>query len=253
MRKYISIIILVCSFCIWWACSAEGVVPSNNSTATNTGVGGSLAKFAIVGNFLYVINDIDLKTYDITQPETPKFVGTTAVGWGIETLYPYGKNLFLGSQRGVYLYEIQPDGKPIQKSFYQHFQACDPVVASGQYAYSTIRSGFDCRIRDTINELHILDVSDINKPVMVSKVKMTNPIGLGIDGNTLFVCDAGLRILDVTDKKNPRELHHLKDIDAIDVIVLSKHLLIIGTKTLTQVDYKDIAKPVVVSKLPLKS
>jgi hypothetical protein len=250
MRKYSFILFLVSILCFGWACSKDaGVSP----TTTDTGKGGSLARFAIVGNFMYAVSDWELKTYNITTPNAPQFVATQAVGWSIETMFAYGKNLFLGSRNGVYLYEIQSDGRVVQKSFYRHFNTCDPVVAEGQFAYSTIRSGVDCRIRDTINQLQILDVSDINNPKLLSTFNMTFPIGLGIDGNYLFVCDKeGLRILDVTDRKKPKEIRYLKNIDAVDVIVLDKNLMIIGKEKLTQLSYKDIANPTVISILNLK-
>lgn len=254
MRKYLFFIVLASILSIGWACSVDGgIIPTTSSNTSNTGKGGSLARFAIVGNFLYVVSDWDMKTYNIATPNNPQFVATMYVGRNIETMFAYGKNLFLGSRNGVYLYEIQNNGSIIQKSFYQHFNACDPVVADGQYAYSTIRSGRDCRTGDTINELQILDVSNINSPKLVSTVKMTFPIGLGIDGNFLFVCDKeGLRILNIADKKSPFQIHYLKNIDAVDVIVLDKHLLIIGKEKLTQLDYQDISNPKIISTLSLK-
>jgi hypothetical protein len=235
MRKYILFSALSLVFVFWWACSKDaGVSPTSSN---DTGKSGSLARFAIVGNFMYTVSDWDMKIYDVSTPTQPQFIATTQIGWNVETIFAYGKNLFLGSRNGVY----------------QHFNTCDPVVAEGQFAYSTIRSGVDCRVKDTINELQILDVSNINSPKLVSKFKMTFPIGLGVDGNYLFVCDKeGLRILDITDKKSPQQIHYLKNIDAVDVIVLDKHLLIVGKEKLTQISYKDIANPTVVSSLNLK-
>jgi hypothetical protein len=249
MRKYMFFIVLLSVLATGWACSKEsGVSPASS----DTGKGGSLARFAIVGNFMYAVSSWDLKVYDVSTPSMPRFVSTKYVGWNVETLFAYGKNLFLGSRNGVYMYEIQSDGTVIQKSFYRHFNTCDPVVADGQFAYSTIRSGVDCRVKDTINELQILDVSDINNPKLLSTVKMTFPIGLGIDGDYLFVCDKeGLRILNVADRKKPKEIQYLKNIDAVDVIVLDKHLLIIGKSKLTQISFKDIANPTIVSSLNL--
>jgi hypothetical protein len=250
MRKYHFIIVLASLLAIGWACQKDaGVSP----TTVDTGKGGSLARFAIVGNFMYAVSDWELKIYNITTPSVPQFVSTVQVGWGIETMFAYGKNLFLGSRNGVYLYEIQSDGSIAKKSLYTHFNTCDPVVAEGNFAYSTIRSGVDCRVRDTINELQILDVSNLNSPKLLSTVKMTFPIGLGIDGDFLFVCDKeGLRILNVSDRKNPKEIRYMKAIDAVDVIVLDKNLLIIGKEKLTQISYKDIANPTVISTLDLK-
>ena len=247
MRKFLLVLSITFIFFMGWSCSKDGVTPTSG-----VGQGGSLARFAFVGNYLYVVDNQSVKTYNVTQASNPELVGTTSVGWNIETIFAYGKNLFFGSQSGVYLYEIQSDGQPKFMSFYPHFQSCDPVIADGKYAYSTIRSGVACRTTKPVNELHILDISDINKPLQVSVVSMTNPIGLTIDGNTLFVCDAGLRILDVSDKKAPRELKYLKDIDAVDVIGLDKRLIIIGTSSVTQLDYSNLSAPRVLSVLPLK-
>jgi hypothetical protein len=249
MRKYLYFIFLGLQLSIGWSCAKDAGV----TTTSNTGKGGSLARFAIVGNYFYVVSDYNMKIYNISTPDNPQFISNQYVGWGIETMFAYGKNLFLGSSNGVYLYEIQSDGTILPKSYYRHFESCDPVVAEGQYAYSTIRSGRDCRVRDTINELQILNVSDITAPRLVSKFKMDFPIGLGIDGNYLFVCDKeGLRILNVADKQNPTQIHYIKNIDAVDVIVLDKHLLIIGASHLTQLDYRDIANPRIISTLNLK-
>ena len=247
MRKFLLILSIVFVFFMGWSCSKDAVSPTSD-----TGKGGSLARFTFIGNYLYVVDNQSVKTYNVTQASNPEIVGTTYIGWNIETIFAYGKNLFFGSQSGVYLFEIQPDGQPKYISFYPHFQSCDPVVADGQYAYSTIRSGATCRTTTPLNELHILDISDINKPKQVSVVPMTNPIGLTIDGNTLFVCDAGLRILDVSDKKAPREIKYLKDIDAVDVIGLDKQLIIIGISSVTQLDYSNLSAPRVLSVLPLK-
>ena len=246
MRKTLLILSIIFLFFMGWSCNKDLVSPSD------TGKGGSLARFAFVGNYLYVIDNQSVKTYNVAQAVNPELVGTVYISWNIETIFAYGKNLFFGSQSGVYLYAIQSDGQPKYVSFYPHFEACDPVIADGKYAYSTIRSGAACRAAKPVNELHILDISDINKPLQVSVVPMTNPIGLTIDGNTLFVCDAGLRILDVSDKKNPREIKYLKDIDAVDVIGLDKQLIIIGKAAVTQLDYSNLAAPRVLSVLPLK-
>ncbi|MEO0040720.1 MAG: hypothetical protein RL329_168 [Bacteroidota bacterium] len=249
MRKYLYFILLGCLSIFWWACAKDAGV----SVAGNTGKGGSLARFAIVGNYFYAVSNYDIKIYNISTPDNPRFISNEPIGWGIETIFAYGQNLFLGSADGVYLYAIQPDGTIVRKSYYSHFQSCDPVVAEGQYAYSTIRSGRDCRVRDTINELHILNVSDVNVPRLVSKFKMDFPIGLGVDGDYLFVCDReGLRILNVADKQNPTQIHYIKNIDAVDVIVLEKHLILIGASQLTQLDIRDIAHPKIISTLNLK-
>ncbi len=250
MRKYLYFIVLILGFSIYLACSKDGAL---SPTSSGTGKSGSLARFAIVGNYMYTVSDYDMRIYDVSNSNAPQIRHTVSIGWGVETLFAMGNYLFLGSQRGVYLYEIKGDGNITYKSFYSHFQSCDPVVAEGQYAYSTIRSGSSCRVRDTINELHIIDISDVNNPKRVSVFRMTFPIGLGINGNHLFVCDKeGVRVLDVTNKNTPIQVNYIKNIDAVDVIVLGTHLLVIGKEKLTQLDCSDVNAPVVISTLNLR-
>lgn len=249
MRKYLLFSLLISIFAMYLSCSKESISPNSS----NTGKSGSLAKFAIEGNYMYTVSELDLRIYDVSKSNLPQLRYTVPIDWGVETIFTMGDYLFLGSQNGVHLYQIQADGNIVYKNIYRHFESCDPVVAEGQYAYSTIRSAVTCRVRDTINELHIIDISEINNPKKLSVVKMTFPIGLGINGNHLFVCDKeGIRILDVTDKEKPKEVNYVKNIDAVDVIVLGTHLLIIGKEKLTQLDCKDVLAPVILSTLNLK-
>lgn len=250
MRKYLYIIVLVLGLGAYWSCSKEGAL---SPTSSGTGKSGSLARFAIVGNYMYAVSDFDMRIYDVSNSNAPQILHSVQIGWGVETIFAMGNYLFLGSQSGVYLYEIQADGNINFKSFYSHFQSCDPVVAEGQYAYSTVRSGAACRVRDTMNELHIIDISNVQKPKQVSVFRMTFPIGLGINGNHLFVCDTeGVRVLDVTYKATPIQINYIKNIDAVDVIVLGTHLLVIGKEKLTQLDCSNVRAPIVISKLNLR-
>jgi hypothetical protein len=73
---------------------------------------------------------------------------------------------------------------------------------------------------------------------------LTNPHGLGKDGDLLFICDgsAGLKIFDAAD---PRTItgHLIKaypGIHAYDVIPLNGILILIGADGLYQYDYTDL-------------
>jgi hypothetical protein len=236
------------------SCNKE---PYTGGGSTDTGKGGSLARFTIVGNVLYTLTETSIISYNITNPSMPVVLDSLHTAWqadGVETIFAMGNNLFIGGSQGVHLFEIGIDGKPIYRSFYSHFKTCDPVVAQGQYAYSTIRSGSPCRINTTgtTNELHVINISNINAPTRVITVPLTFPLGLGIDGNTLFVCDEGLRVFDVSQPNSPRQTHHLKDVSALDVIPLNGLLLVIGDRKLTQINYKNLDSLRVYSTLNLQ-
>jgi hypothetical protein len=84
---------------------------------------------------------------------------------------------------------------------------------------------------------------------------MTEPYGLGIENEVLFVCDgkAGLKIYHANDPYAIDEnlIAHYKDIDAYDVIPLGEVLLVIGKDGLYQYDYSSLEDIQRLSYLPV--
>jgi hypothetical protein len=200
-----------------------------------SGKGGSMARFTIAGDYLYVVDDRNLKTFSLEQPNKPEYKDNSYIGFNIETIFPFGNNLFIGSQFGMYIYDITNPVYPVQITYFQHVYSCDPVVTDGEYAYVTLSSVSRCG--HYVNELQIIDIKDIYNPKLVKTVNMTSPQGLGIDNKTLFVCDDGLKVYNVTDAKNPTLVNKFINISAYDVIPLGNLLLVIGEQGLYQYSY----------------
>jgi hypothetical protein len=81
---------------------------------------------------------------------------------------------------------------------------------------------------------------------------MTFPAGVGLDGKTLFVCDDGIKIYDISNPLSMTQLKYLPKIDALDVIPANGTLLIIGDKKLTQLDYRDLNNIKMLSEFDLR-
>lgn len=171
----------------------------------------------------------------------PKPGAKLTLGFGIETIFPYQQNLFIGSQTGMYIYDISQPDAPKQLSIYQHIVSCDPVVAQGNTAYVTLRSGTTCRGNTSFNSLDVIDVSNLRAPKVLRSYPMKNPFGLGIDGNLLFVCegDFGLKVLDVTDPLNIKQLQFIENVRTYDVIPNRKVLIVTGKDGIYQYSYAD--------------
>ncbi len=210
---------------------------------TNSGITGSMARFAITQNHLYTLNGDNLQSYSITNPVRPEAKNEVELGWGIETLFPYRNNLFIGSQRGMHIYNLDQPSTPKFVSTYEHITSCDPVVVSENTAYVTLRNGTECR--NGINELHLIDISDLKNPTLINTQPMTNPYGLGVTSKyiskTLFVCDgnAGLKVLDVTDPLDVEQIGADASMNGYDVIAHNDILMLIGKDGLYQYDYRD--------------
>ena len=206
-----------------------------------TGTGGSMARFTIIEPYLYALHDSYIQLVRIDDPDNPSLWSTVDVGWGIETIFPYGNYLFIGSTTGMFIYDNTNPENPTQLSAFAHVTSCDPVVAQGDYAYVTLRAGSFCG--GGVNRLDILDITDLTNPLMVESYAMQGPFGLGIDGSTLFVCDgvAGLKVYDVTDPMNIDLIAFETNNETYDVILIPPLAIVVGPDGLDQYDYTDVA------------
>lgn len=203
MRRLLySLMILMGAGLLTVSCSKENSVGNEGGTGT----GGSLARFTIYDGYLYTVDDTVLKTYSLSDPETPELVSAVNIGWDIETIYPYQGNLFIGSMNAMYIFSLEDPAKPERKGMASHVRACDPVVAADGFAYVTVRSGTTCG--GTTNALLVYDVQVLEKPRLLQTVNLQQPQGLAIQEDILYVCDgnAGLKLFDVSEPKSPAPL-----------------------------------------------
>lgn len=224
-----AILLTSCSF------NNEGGFAPNNS---NFSQGGSTAKFATSGNNLYIIDQFKLLTYDVSNDNEIVFQHRLELNTNqLETIFPFGDHLFLGSTTGVLIIDISNPALPKYVSEYQHVLSCDPVVTDGNFAYVTLRSGNFCGQTD--DELQVLDISDINNPEIIARQRLTSPKGLAINNNILYVCDEGIRIFDVSNKSDIQEISFIPNIPANDVIFHDNQLLVTADNGFYQFDVTD--------------
>lgn len=234
----------------------ETAVNSTGSTRDGgggqaSGVGGSMARFAITGDHLYAVDYNNLHTFNISANE-PVNENSMHVGWLIETIFPYKDQLYIGSANAMYIYDIGNDpSAPSEISTYSHFTACDPVVVSEDIAYVTLRDGERCP--RGVNRLEVINVSDPVNPEKIADYEMINPHGLGIDGDYLFISegDKGLKIMDAENPTDIKQLRHIEDIRTFDVIPFNNVLMITGKSGIVQYDYSDISKVEHLSTIPV--
>lgn len=225
------------------------------SAGASAGQAGSMARFGIFDNYLYAIDHLDMHIFNIENFASPQKTGSERVDWNIETMFIYGDKMFIGGQRGMYIYDLIDPAKPVKLSTYWHITACDPVVVEGDRAYVTLRAGAVCGGGD--NRLDVIDISDLRNPTLIKGYPMREPYGLGIDDSILFICE-GEKGLVVYNAENPlmiaaNKIADFPDIHAYDVIPVNGILLMIGLDGLYQYDYSDPADISQLSFLPVYS
>ncbi|MDH7515968.1 MAG: hypothetical protein QHI48_08860 [Bacteroidota bacterium] len=234
--------------CTWGSgCGDAAVTPEYDTRTTSggggTGQAGSMARFAVVEDFLYCIDESNLIVFDIRVPDKPRLIGRTAVGFGIETLFPYRYYLFIGSRTGMFIYDARDVAVPVKVSEFRHARACDPVVVENDRAYVTLRNGTLCG--ESENELHIVDISNVSDPVLLSSYGMESPAGLAVSDGIAYVCDGPhLRILDVRNEQAVREISSIPLGNTFDVIYSEGLLIVASPNGLYVYDVRDPSKPV---------
>lgn len=241
--KIILAAILISS--VFISCSKEGTDAINSK-----GKGGSMARFTVCGDYLYSVDNTSLKVFDIATPTATTLVNTVNIGFGIETIFPFNNYLFIGSQDGMYIYDISNPSVPSYIAKSEHILSCDPVVANDSLAFVTLRSGSLCR-NTNVNRLDILDIKNISDPVLIRSHFMTSPFGLGLDSTYLFVCN-GTNGLDLYDVRNPYNIvlmNHIDGITTYDIILYNKTMFVIGETGFYQYDYSDINNITLLSQI----
>jgi hypothetical protein len=234
---------------LYMACGKDGSGSSENGGYD--GKGGSMARFAITGDMLYTVSGNQLKQFNIADPANPKYsdVRDTDVGSNIETVFPVDTVLYIGSQDGMFIYDIKDPRYPNRLARVSHIRSCDPVVVQGNYAYITLNTNYSSCGASPNNVLMMYDVHDQRHPEKLQEIPLRGPQGLGVDGDLLFVCDKGLKIFDISTPEQPNtvvQIGDLVDIEeaeqvraAYDVIPVGGLLMMVANEGLFLFDYSN--------------
>ncbi len=194
-------------------------VPSSFAGNNNGGIG-SVNRIAYSKNNIYAISRSnllvfnDLGTFSLTQ--NMQFAGTE-----METIYPLGDKLFIGSRNSMTIYDISDADNPAYESNFWHENSCDPVFPESEStAYLTLRTGDFAECPGDQNELTVLDISDSWSIRPIQTIAMESPYGMTMIGDRLYVGEGkrGLKIFDATNRRNLVLEHFDRSVEAYDVI-----------------------------------
>lgn len=210
---------------------------------------GSYSSMITVGDYLYRVSTRELSTFDISDGSSPTLIDKQDVGFEVESIFHRLGVLFIGSSLALHIFAIEEEGIPARASetSYGDFDIdqtpCDPVVADDTYAFVTLSTTAEDRCRRVvpINQLRIYNIENLNQPSFITSYDLTQPKGLALDGDLLFICDgfAGLRIYDRSDVNALEELYHFTGITTFDVIARRGLLMVVGPDNIYQFDYSD--------------
>jgi hypothetical protein len=212
----------------------------DNQNSGNIGTGGSFARFQINSDALYTVESYRLNVFNIAQPTQVFFDKSIFMSewmWGgeFETLFMRKEFLFIGATTGMFIINASDAFNPYFVSGFSHATACDPVVVHENTAYITVRGGATCgAIQDQVN---VIDISQIQNPTLTSTYLLSQPYGLGIKNQVLYVC--ANQQLHVFNAQNSQQLILVNSYpeNVTDVIPLESHLIAVGANKVIQYQY----------------
>lgn len=229
---------------------AVGCTKSSSDVASSVNGGnGSLTRFITVDNYLYTVDNNNLKTYSIANPATPIFKGSTPVGFAIQTIFPYQDKLFIGSANAMFIYSIANPEQPVLLSQTVYFvRGNDPIVAFDSVAYSTVQNGF----AGSVGVLNVYNIKDLARPTLQSSFSLDNPYGLGVKDSALYVCDgdAGLKLFNIAKPYQPVARGTFSEPEKFyDLIVRGNTLIAFIKGGVCLLDISNVLSPVLIAKL----
>ena len=223
----------------------------SSDSGTNTGTGGSTARFAIQGNYLYIVDRSNLKVFNIADLANPVLKNTVPVGFEIETIYPFKDKLFIGSTSMVHIFSVENPESPEKLSTAispEVIRRCDPVVAKDSVAYATLRTNGMCGGTQSI--LAAYDIKEITKPVQKATYPVSEPYGLGYADTALYVCDrSGLNVFNIKKAFDPQFIKTITDGWFMDVIPYNNTLICQVQDGLSLYDISKRLDPKLITKI----
>lgn len=239
------------------------VPPGNSNSRTinpaSPGKSGSMSRFAVLDDHMYVVSPREIKIFNVVNCESPNAVNAIRYNQGggdAEMITTLNDLLLVGASSGMSIYQATDPTNPTFLSNFSHVQACDPVVAQGEVAYVTLRNGSDQPCGTSwSNQLDVINIANPSRPRLLSSFPMHNPHGLGIDGNVLFVADgnSGLKVFDATHphQVGDKPLATFSGMHGYDVIADGGNLLIVGEDGIAQYDYRNVKDIQLRSTIPV--
>ncbi len=223
---------------------AKGGISGIGATGSTYGVGGSMARFGLYKNFLYIVDNNQFHTFKLNSSSSVTKLNSNYVSWMVETIFITDDHLFLGTQNGMIVMSLEVPERPSQKGTFSHMTSCDPVVVKGDLAFVTLKGGTTCR-GGTLNQLDVIRMTnDYTKFTLLNSYPMYGPQGLGIDDDLLFICDgdAGLKIYNVANPMliSQNLIASFPSINAYDVIPMNNYLFMVGETGFLLYDYSNI-------------
>ncbi|WP_159475553.1 LVIVD repeat-containing protein [Dyadobacter sp. 3J3] len=198
-------------------------------------------RFAVQDKYLYTINREVLDIFDLDKTPKLKAINSASIGSVNFSFTSFQNKLILDYNYYMWIFDNTNPLTTRMISILDSMSMCDKVVVQNDIAYVSERTGTICGGNQ--NRLKLFDISDAAHPRFMKKCPMDSPRALSIDFPILYICEGinGFKVFDVSDTAaiDQHLLSHEKDIQANNVFVSGKTVIITAADGLYQLDATD--------------
>lgn len=253
MKQWFFYLLISVNFLLSSGCGGLETSGGDISPLPN-GQGGSTARFTILGNYLYIVDNQNLRVFDISDATNPVLVNKVSVGFDIETIFPFNDKLYIGSKTAVYFFSVADPKNPKQMSQAIEpsiIRRCDPVVGRDNVAWATLNVSGPCGGSQSL--LVTYDISNLANPKKMGQSNLTAPGGLGYKNDALYVCDGteGVKIYSIQNPFFPEYRNQFgRSLDRFLDVIPYKDILICQTSSgISTYDIKSPLNPIYLASI----
>jgi hypothetical protein len=175
----------------------------------------------IQNSYAYVTTNSDLQIIDVANPKRPGRIGRLKLGQPVFGLKVRdGKAFLAATDNGLVIADISNPENPEILCKYTGGGSVRRLDLSGRYC---ITSEFE-------TGLNILDISDVTAPEIVGNIRYDRIRVFQVSGDLIYLVDlnAGLRIVDISEKANPVEITLLEETNGASALAIRDNRLFLG-------------------------
>ncbi|WP_258098756.1 hypothetical protein [Marinoscillum pacificum] len=193
-------------------------VPASFAGNSSNGIG-SVNRIIEYDDHVYAVSrgNLNIFTTDVGFEQ----VFSQNMGSNMETVFPMGDRLFIGTSNSVDIYDISDREQPMWLTAYWHMTSCDPVLPVNETtAYVTLRTGEFSECPGDENELLVIDIESNEFVTEIQEIIMDSPFGMTLIGDDLYVGEgeSGLKVFDASDRRSLVLKETINDFSAYDVM-----------------------------------
>lgn len=203
-----------------FGCDAPAPGPIEGVTATES----SLARFAIDGDELYIIDKQALRHLDISDPRNPVRGSDITVDFDVRSIFVNKGHLFLSNEEGTHIFSLANPDKPVEVANYEGINACTSTTFRDDIAFVSQRKGDECGYTEE-SRVSVVSFKDYSNPttlhVVENETVLRTPYGVSSTSAALFISRGkdGLLILGSDEDESLFQLGNNPRFQAFDVLV----------------------------------